>query len=115
MLRTRQYMLWGALHNGYQPNGGSSLIRWNGWRSVPYRPLIPRQPHLSPTVVPSIWIEGTTVRLRGGSRAGLEEPGASGSTVWGAKLGSDGPPRRGRRVKDQSQGIAWHVILQASP
>jgi hypothetical protein len=78
-------MLWGALHNGYQPNGGSSLIRWNGWRSVPYRPLIPRQPHLSLTVVPSIWIEGTTVRLRHGPRdglvQGLEEQGARGSAV----------------------------------
>ena len=41
------------------------------------------------------------MRLRGGPRDGLvqgsEEPEARGSTVWGAKLGSDGSPRRGRR------------------
>jgi hypothetical protein len=58
-------------------------------------------------------------KLWGGPRdilvQALEEPGASGSTVWGAKLGSDGSPRRGRRVKGQSQGTAWRVILQASP
>jgi hypothetical protein len=34
---------------------------------------------------------------RDGLVQGSEEPGARGSTVWGAKLGSDGPPRRGRR------------------
>jgi hypothetical protein len=28
---------------------------------------------------------------------GSEEPGARGSAVWGAKLGSDGSPRHGRR------------------
>jgi hypothetical protein len=41
--------------------------------------------------------------------------GARSSAVWGAKLGSDGSPRRGRRVKSQSRGTAWRVILQASP
>src|ERR1035441_1753766 len=30
--------------------------------------------------------------------------GARSSAVWGAKLGSDGSPRRGRRVKGQSRG-----------
>src|ERR1035441_3234603 len=54
-------------------------------------------------------------RPAGGSGAGWEEPEARGSAVWGAKLGSDGPPRRGRRVKGQSRGTAWRVILQASP
>jgi hypothetical protein len=55
------------------------------------------------------------VRLAGGSGAGLEEQRASGSAVWGAKLGSEGSPRRGRRVKGQSRGTAWRVILQARP
>src|ERR1035437_9871015 len=54
-------------------------------------------------------------RPSGHSGAGLEEPGARGSTVWGAKLDSDGSPRRGRRGKGQSRGTAWRVILQASP
>src|ERR1035437_3670173 len=30
--------------------------------------------------------------------------GARSSAVWGAKLGSDGSPRRGRQVKGQSRG-----------
>jgi hypothetical protein len=55
------------------------------------------------------------VRPAGGSGAGWEEPGARGSTVWGAKLGSDGSPRRGRRVKGQSRGTDGRGILQASP
>src|ERR1035438_7507124 len=42
------------------------------------------------------------------------QPGTRGSTVWGAKLGSDGSPRRGRRVKGQGRGTAWRVTLQAS-
>ena len=53
---------------------GSLLVRGNGGNSVPYRPLIsvaPSERHRSLTVVPSIWIEGTTVRLRGGPRDGL--------------------------------------------
>ena len=54
-------------------------------------------------------------RPAGGSGAGWEEAGARGSTVWGAKLDSDGSPRRGRRVKGQSRGTARRVILQASP
>jgi hypothetical protein len=37
------------------------------------------------------------VRPAGGSGAVWEEPGARGSTVWVAKLGLDGSPRRGRR------------------
>jgi hypothetical protein len=49
------------------------------------------------------------------SGAGWEVPGASGSAVWGAKLGSEGSPRRERRVKGQSRGTAWRLILQASP
>jgi hypothetical protein len=56
-----------------------------------------------------------TLRLLGRSGAGLEEPGVSGSTVWGAKLGSDGSPRRGRRVKGQSRSTAGCVSFQASP
>ena len=54
-------------------------------------------------------------RLSGYPGAGLEEPGARGSVVWGGKLGSDGSPRRGRRVQGQSRGTAWRVILQARP
>jgi hypothetical protein len=38
-----------------------------------------------------------------------------GPETWGAKLGSAGSPRRGTRVKGQSRGTAWRVILQASP
>src|ERR1019366_5454505 len=45
---------------------------------------------------------------------GWRNRGPEGSTVWGAKLGSDGSPRRGRRVKGQSRGTAWRVILPAS-
>jgi hypothetical protein len=37
------------------------------------------------------------------------------SAARGAKLGSDGSPRRGRRVKGQSRGTAGRVILRASP
>jgi hypothetical protein len=48
------------------------------------------------------------------SDAWLEEPGAGGSTVWGATPGSDVSRRRGRRVKGQSRGTAWRVILMAS-
>jgi hypothetical protein len=55
------------------------------------------------------------VQPAGGAGAGLDEQGARGSTVWGAKLGSEGLPRRGKRVKGQSRGTAWRVILQASP
>jgi hypothetical protein len=36
-------------------------------------------------------------------------------TVWGAKLGSDGSPGRGRRVKGQSRGTAGGEILRARP
>src|ERR1035437_7708897 len=39
------------------------------------------------------------VRPTGGSGAGLEELGASGSAGWGAKLGSEEAPRSARRVK----------------
>ena len=46
---------------------------------------------------------------------GWRNRGPEGSTVWGAKLGSDGSPRGGRRVKGQSRGTAWRVILQARP
>ena len=59
------------------------------------------------------------MRLRGSPRddlvQGSEEPGARGSTVWSAKLGSDGAPRRGRGVMGQDRGTSWRVILQASP
>jgi hypothetical protein len=55
------------------------------------------------------------VRPAGGSGAGWEEPGARGSAVWGAKLGSDGSPRRGRRVKGQSRATVGRVILPANP
>jgi hypothetical protein len=55
-------------------------------------------------------------RLRGVSREGLVQGwrnrGPGGSTVRDAKLGSDGPPRRGRRVKGQSWRAAWRVIFQ---
>ena len=50
----------------FQGNGGGN--------SVPHLPLIsvaPPEPHRSLTVVPSIRIEGTTVRLRWGPREGL--------------------------------------------
>jgi hypothetical protein len=40
---------------------------------------------------------------------------ARGSTFWGAKLGSDWPPRHGKRANGQSRGAAWRVILRASP
>ncbi len=46
---------------------------------------------------------------------GGEQGGVGGSTIWARKLGSDGPPRRGRRVNGRSRGTAWRVILQASP
>ena len=71
--------------------------------SAPYRPLIPPPP----------------AHLRGprdGLVQGLEEQGTRGSAVWGAKLGSDGSPRRGRRVKGQSRGdrsgrlVLWAVM-----
>ena len=42
-----------------------------------------------------------------GSGAGLEEPGARGSTVWGAKLCPDRSPRHGRRVKGQTATSPW--------
>src|ERR1039457_5342813 len=59
---------------------------------------------------------GTTVRLRGGPREGLVQGWRNrASAVWGAKLGSDGSPRRGRQAKDQNRDTAWRVILQASP
>jgi hypothetical protein len=41
--------------------------------------------------------------------------GARDSAVWGAKLGSDGSPRRAKRVQGENRGTAWRVILQASP
>jgi hypothetical protein len=46
---------------------------------------------------------------------GWRNRGLRGSAVWGAKLGSDGSPRRGRRVKGQSRGTGGRVILQARP
>jgi hypothetical protein len=42
----------------------------------------------------------------GGSGAGWEEPGPRGSTVWGAKPGSDGWPRREKRVKGRELDAA---------
>jgi hypothetical protein len=44
-------------------------------------------------------------RPAGRSGARWEEPGAGGSTVWGAKLGSDGSPRRGRRAEGSIPGL----------
>ena len=57
-------------------------------------------------------------RLWGGSRDCLVQgwrSRGSGSPVWGAKVGSDGSPRCGRRVRGQRRGTAWRVILQANP
>ena len=72
------------------------------------------EPHRSLPVVPLIadkrYYGEAPARPAGGSGAGWEEPGAIGSTVWGARLGSDGSPRRGRRVKGQSRGTVWRVI-----
>jgi len=52
------------------------------------------------------------VRPAGRSGAGLEEPGARGSAAWGAKLGSDGSHRRGRRIKGQRRG---HRLARDAP
>jgi hypothetical protein len=54
-------------------------------------------------------------RLSGYPGAGLEEPGARGLAIWGAKVGSDGSPRHGSRVESLSRGTAGRVIYQASP
>ena len=35
----------------------------------------------------------------------MEESGARGSAIWGAKLDSEGAPRREQRAKGQSRGI----------
>ena len=65
-------------------------------RIVPYRLLI------------------SPVHPAGGLDAVLEESGATGSTIWGAKRGLDRLPRRGRSGKGQSRGIVWREILAAS-
>ena len=57
-----------------RPKPDSSLFDGMEGSSGPYRPLIsvaPSEPRRSLTVVPSIQIEGTTVRLRRGLRDGL--------------------------------------------
>ena len=54
------------------------------------------------------------MRSAGGSGARLEESRARGSEVWGARPGSDGSPKRGRRLKGRSRGTAWRVSLRAS-
>ena len=41
--------------------------------------------------------------------------GARGSAVWGAKLGSDGSPRCGKRAQGENRGTAGRMILQGSP
>src|ERR1019366_5444817 len=82
------------------------------------RVATPEPPHSLPIVplIPDKRYYGEAMgRPAGGSGAGLEEKGARSSRVWGAKLGSDGSRRRGRRVKGQSRGTAWRVILKASP
>jgi hypothetical protein len=96
-------------------------FRGNGGNSIPYRPLISVAApdiHGSLPVVPLIadkrYYGEAPARFPGGSGAGWEEPGARGSTVWRAKLGSAGSPRRERQVKGQSRGTTWRVILQAS-
>ena len=113
----------GLIVGARETHWGSSLfsVEWGEQRPLPpaHTSVAPPEPHRSLTVVPLIgdkrYYGEAPVRPAGGSGAGLEEPGARGSTVWGAKLGSDGSPRRGRRVKGQSRGTAWRVILQASP
>jgi len=50
-----------------------------------------------------------------GSGQGGRNRGQRLDSVWGAKLGSDGSPRRGRRVQGQSRGTARRGVLQASP
>ena len=37
---------------------------------------------------------------------GLEQSGAKGSAIWGAKLGSEGSPRRGEAAKGQSRAVS---------
>jgi hypothetical protein len=52
-------------------------------------------------------IRGATVRLRSGPRDGLVQGWRNrgpGSTIWGAKLGSDGAPRRWRPGKEPESG-----------
>ena len=101
-----------------RPKPDSSLFDGMEGSSVSYRPLIsiaPPEPHRS-TLDPDRGYYGEApAQAAGRSGAWLEEQGARSSTVWGAKLGSDGSPRRGRRVKGQSRGTAGRIIHQASP
>lgn len=72
------------------------------------------EPHWS-RVVPLIGDKRHYGEPAGGSGAGLKQPGARSLAVWSAKLGSDGPPRLGRRVKGQGRRAAGRVILQPIP
>ena len=100
-----------------QKKKGSSLFspECGEQRSLPPAPtsVAAPDPHGSLPVVPLIgdkrYYGESPARPAGGSGAGLEEPGARGTTLWGAKLGSDGSPRRGRQLKGQSRGTAWRV------
>jgi hypothetical protein len=101
-----------------RPNRALRCFQWDGGNSVPYGPLIsiaPAEPPRSSLDLDRGYYGEAPGWPAGWSGAGLEEQAARGSTVWGAKLGSDGSPRRGRPVKGQSRGTAWRVILQASP
>ena len=49
-------------------------------------------------------------RPAGGAGAGRDQSAASGSVVWGAKLGLDGPLRGGKRANGQSRGTCQRQI-----
>jgi hypothetical protein len=101
-----------------QQKQGSSLFSAEYGEQRPLPPahtsVTAPEPHRSLSVVPLIadkrYYGEAPGRPAGRPGAGLEEPGARGATLWGAKLGSDGSPRGGRRVKGQSRGTAWRVI-----
>ena len=50
------------------------------------------------------------VGAAGRSGAGLEESGATGSAVWGVKLGSARSPTRGEPDPGESRGTVWRLI-----
>jgi hypothetical protein len=79
------------------------------------RPLPPAHASVAPPETPRRLAVDNKCYLRrvsGGGRGTVwcRVGAIRGSTVWGAKLGSDGSPRGGRRVKGQSRGTAWRVI-----
>ena len=43
---------------------------------------------------------------RDGLVQGLEQSGAKGSAIWGARLGSEGSPRRGEAAKGHSRAFS---------